>query len=212
YKQMDFEAVWSLREEKFNEGDQVVIEVCADDFCDIYPKREPGRSIAIELRIIGRPQIVREAVRDLADIEREVKNLESMQKKALDTTQETRKKDEIDPKQIDKFIDDDEQNQRRIQDVVGRAPDEGLRRDLAKLRQQPKDNNLTDTPASRDAGKIKGVLDSIAQQELPQIEPKLTDIRNDLTQNDKNTPATQKKLDETGKLQQNVLQGLKELN
>ena len=56
YKEMDFEVVWPLRNEGFVDGDLVVVDVCADDFCDIYPTREPGRSHAIELRIISRSQ------------------------------------------------------------------------------------------------------------------------------------------------------------
>jgi hypothetical protein len=212
YKEMDFEVVWPLRNEGFVDGDLVVVDVCADDFCDIYPTREPGRSHQVELRIISPKQITQEAARDLADIQKTLTNLQEMQQKALDTTKDARKADKIDPKTVDKFIDDDVQAQRRIQDLVGRAPDEGLRRDLARIRKNLKDNQLTDTPAYRDASKIKGALDSMAKQELPQIEPKLNDIRNDLTLTEKNSPALKKKLDDVAPLQQRVLSGLKELN
>jgi hypothetical protein len=212
YKEMDFEVVWPLRNEGFVDGDLVVVDVCADDFCDIYPTREPGRSHQIALRIVSPKQIAQEAGGKLADIQNTLKNLQEMQKKALDTTKETGKAEKIDSKVTDSYIDNDQQMQRRIQDIVGRAPDEGLRRDLNEIRKLLKDNQLTDTPAYRDAGKMKGALDSMAKTELPQIEPMLNEIRNDMTQNEKNSPALKKKLDDVAPLQQRVLSGLKELN
>ena len=47
---------------------------------------------------------------------------------------------------------------------------------------------------------------------MPQIEPKLTEIRNDLSKSDKNTPALEKKLDDVARPQKSVLNALTELN
>ena len=210
YKQMDFDTLWSLNQ--FKEGDLVEIEVCADDFCDIYGYREPGKSHAIMLRIIGRSQIVQDNARKLAEIEKELKKLEEMQDKALKTTKETQQKDKMDRKSVDRFIDDDQQVQKAIQDMIGRAPDEGLRRDLKEIRDQLKLNELQGTQVARDAGKIESVLGSIAQQELAQIEPKLDDIRRELPEDAKNDAKTKKKLEQTAKLQKSVLDNLKDLN
>ncbi len=39
------------------EGDVVFLQVCADDFDDVTPFKEPGRSHAVEIRIVGRSAV-----------------------------------------------------------------------------------------------------------------------------------------------------------
>jgi hypothetical protein len=205
WKKLEFETVWSLRNQ-FDVGDLVVIEVCADDFCDIYPTREPGRSHAIEVRIISKTDMKRKAERDVADILKQVQDVAKIQQKALDAVKETRKQEKIDQKARENFLDNAEAPQRDVQERV-----DNLRRDIKEVRKTLQDNLLTDASAYRDADKIQGTLDSIAQKELQEIPPKLADARTDLAKNDKNSPETNKKLDQAGKLQDSVVKSLNEL-
>jgi hypothetical protein len=205
YKKLDVDMVWSLRNQ-FREGDLVVIEVCADDFCDIYSTRGPGRGTPIELRIISKGQMLRQVDRDEADIIKQLQTIVKFEEKSRDTVNNTKKQDKIDQKVKDEFTDNAEGPQREVRDRV-----ESLRRDLKDLRQMLKDNNLTGERSYKEAGMIQGTLESIAGQELPQITPKLAEVSNDLAKNDKNTPQTKKKLDEAGKLQGSVVKSLNEL-
>ena len=134
-----------------------------------------------------------------------------MERQALDTVKETRTKDKVDPRDVEKFIDNAESPQRAVKDIVGVTPKDGLRKELADIRQMLKDNDLDGTKVFREAGEIKGTLDNIAQQELQQIEPKIADIRNELTQKGQNSKENKAKLDQTAKLQKNVLDALNEL-
>jgi hypothetical protein len=209
-KKLDFETVWNLKNQ-FKENELIEIEICADDFCDLDPFRRAGRSTTIELRIVSVRTIKWDAENRLRQILENVKRIAKMEEQALNTVKETKEKDKIDQKDIDKFIDNGETPQRNVKEITGNNPDKGLRKELNDLRQMLKDNKLDGTQTFRDAGAIKGTLDNIAQQELQQIEPKINDIRNELTQNEKNTKATKQKLGETAKLQKNVLDSLNEL-
>jgi len=209
-RKLDFETTWSLKNQ-FKEGDQIVIQICADDFCDVFRLREPGRSQEIELRIIGARKLLQIAEVDLAKIQEGVQKARKLQQEALETVNQTRKKDKLEPKDVDTFIDSGEGKQRAVNDIIGNTPKDGLRKDLNDLRQMLKDNNLEGTQAYQDAGRIKGTLDNVAEVELQQLEPKIADVRNDLTQDNQNTPRTKKKLEEIAKLEKRVLDSLDDL-
>jgi hypothetical protein len=208
---LSFDMAWALKNHQFKEGQLIVVEVFADDYCDIYQTRAPGKSQAIELRIVSKREILAEAERKLGEIQKDLTKAAKLEQKALDTVKEIRNEDKIDQGIKDKLIDGADQPQKEVRDIVGTKPTEGIRGDLNKLRETLKANNLENTKPFQEAGKIKGALDNIAQEELPQIEPKINEIRTDLNQSDKNSPKTKAKLDETAKLQQNVANTLNEL-
>lgn len=215
YKKLEFEAVWSLRNQ-FKNGDIVSVEICAEDFCDVYPNREPGRSQAIELRIIGKQDLMVGIEQRLAEIEKKLRAVEQIQKNAQEAVKDTKAQDKVDQKVRDNFIEKGVQQQREVRDRIGQDAKEGIRRDADEIKRTLQENKLTGSQAYRDATKIKGTLDAIAQQELQQIEPKLAEANNDLAQNDKNPDKTKTNLEQTAKLQQSVrdaLNGLlKEIN
>ncbi len=217
---LGFDMAWALKNHKFKEGELVVVEVCADDFCNIYPKkdtliegafREPGRSQAIELRIVSKREIIARAEQVLGQIQKDLERAAKLEQKALDTVREIRKEDKIDQAVKDKLTDGADGPQKDVHDIVGKAPEDGIRGELNKLRQTLKANNLDNTRPFKEAGEIKGALDNIAQEELQQLEPNLNEIRADLNRSDKNNPRTKAKLDETARLQQNVADTLNEL-
>jgi hypothetical protein len=209
---LNFDVAWALKNQKFKEGEIVVVEVCADDFCDIkYAARGPGRSHLIELRIVSKREIVRRADEKLAQIQQDLEKAAKLEQQALDTVKELRKEGKIDQAAKDKLIDGADGPQKDVRELVGKTADEGIRSDLRKLRETLKANNLDNTKAFKEAGEIQGALDNIAQEELQQIEPKLNEIRSDFNQSDKNDPKTKAKLGETARLQQNVVDTLNEL-
>lgn len=210
YKKLEFEAVWSLRNQ-FKNGDVVSVEILAEDFCDIYPTREPGRSQAIELRIIGKQDLMTQVETRLAEIQKRLQAVEQIQKKAQEAVKDTQKQDKIDQQVRDNFIEKGVQQQREVRDRIGQDAKEGIRRDADEIKRTLQENKLTGSQAYRDATKIKGTLDAIAQQELQQIEPKLAEANTDLAQNDKNPAKTKAGLEQTAKLQQSVRNALNDL-
>ncbi len=210
HQKLDVDMVWSLRNE-FKVGDLVVVEVCADDFCDIYPTREPGRSHAVELRIISKRDMIDIAEKTLTDIHKDLQKVVKVEEKARDTVKETQKLDKSDQKVVDNFNENAEAPQRDVQDRVGKTSDEGIRRDVKEIRKMLEQNKLTGTQAYRDATKIQGALDSIAKKELQEIDPKLLQAREELTKNENITPKTQKNLGDAAKLQDRVVKSLNEL-
>ncbi len=208
-KELDFDTTWHLRNQ-FKVGDKIMIEVGADDFCDIDPARGFGKSHAIELTIVAPRDIVAIVEEKVNKMQKEIKRIEAEQKKAMDTVNEVRKMDKITPKAKDDLSDAD-QTQRKIQEDVGKNPEQGLRGQLKELQQLMKDNKEIGSKAAEQVNKMKGALDHIAQAELPQIEPKLAEARNDI-QTDKKTPKTTKNLEQTARLQNDVLKAIGELN
>jgi hypothetical protein len=207
---LEIESHWFLKKQ-FAEGELVEIEICADDFCDIEPGRKPGRSEMISLRIVSKRDIVREAERKMQRVQYDIKRAEKLQREALETVKETGKKDKVEPKDIDKFIDNAESKQRAVKDIIGDSAKEGLRKELNDIRQMLKDNGLEGTKAYRDAGEAKGTLDNIAQQELQQIEPQIADVRNELTQKGQNSKESKAKLDQIARKEKNVADALGDL-
>ena len=61
----------------------VIVQVGADDFCDLFPDRPAGRSHAIELRIVGKEEIARLLDEGLGKAQQELVRLQQMQQEAL---------------------------------------------------------------------------------------------------------------------------------
>ncbi len=234
-RQLELTTRWPLRS-RFKEGETVLLQVCADDFCDIYGKREAGRSTEIELHIVGKMELARTINEKVAEVQQNVVRLQKMQENALKAVKEVQGKDKVTQKEID-HVEEAEQIQKELRERVGTRPDEGLRAELAKLQQLLRDNKLTDTEAAEKAGMLKGELDRLAAQELQQIEPQLAEVRKELDRmaaeqkaagekketkgaNEKKQAAEKKEANEKGakdaidkaaKLQDNAKQSLDEL-
>lgn len=208
---LNFDMNWSLKGHKFKEGQVVVVEIFADDFCDIDPGRQPGRSHQIELRIVSKREIIARADEKLGQIQKELEKAAKLEQKALDTVREIAKADKVDQPLKDKLTDGADVPQRDVRDIVGKGPEDGIRGELQKLKQTLKANNLEDTRVFKEAKDLQGALNGIAQEELQQIEPKLNEIRNDFAHSDKNDPKTKTKLEQTAKQQDTVVKTLNEL-
>jgi len=208
-KDLDFETVWHLNNE-FKVGDHVTIQVCAEDFCDLYGAREAGKSHSIDLQIVSKEQLVRDAGVKLEKIRDAVKHAADEQKKAMDAIKKIQKADMFGEAEKQAII-AAEQAQREIQDQIGKAPDQGLRKELADIRQELKNNDLTNTKAFEQAGAIKGTLDHIAQRDLDKATQKVAEARDEVNKNDKKSPQTDKKLEDTANAQKPIVNALNDL-
>ncbi len=216
-KTLEIASKWGLKN-RFQEGEILVVQACADDFCDVYLTRIPGRSHEIEIRIVGKGEIAKIIDEGLGEAQQELVRLQQMQEEALNLIKELQEKkanNQVTQKELEKLA-DAEQKQKQIQERIGNRPDEGLRNELAKLQQLIKDNKL---PASDEQDQIKTLkneLDRLAQEELPQLEHNLGEARKEL--NNPAKPAPKDKgpkekgpLDKAAQLQQEAKKTLDEL-
>jgi hypothetical protein len=165
------------------EGDIIVIQACADDFNDVAANPNVGRSVEVELRIVGRAALA--AVLDEAEakVQQELLRLREWQEKALkkvvQAEQQLKATGRLRPDDVDGLV-EAEQLQKQIQARVGAAPEEGLRAELRRLEQMMRDNKLPPS-GTRDRLKLmKDELERLAREHLPQIEPQLTTARQKL--------------------------------
>lgn len=183
-KQLEMEAVWSLRHQ-FQEGDIVVLQGCADDFCDVFLSRVPGRSHEIELRIVGKRELARLLDDGLAQVQQEMVRLQKMQQEALDRVQDIRR-EEKNPKakDLDQELIEAEQKQKQILERIGRQENEGLRREINKLLQTIRDNKLPPSEVQDHLRTLRVEMERLAQEELQQLEPHLAEARKKLLTRD----------------------------
>jgi hypothetical protein len=181
-KRLQLARRWSL-DGLAKEGDILVIQACAIDFNDVAAHRTPGRSIEIELRVVGRKALA--AILDEAQgkIQQDLLRLREWQEKALkkviEAQQQHKATGKLRPEDADGLI-EAEQLQKQIQARVGETPEEGLRGELRRLEQTVRDNKLPPSGARDRLKVMKEELERLAREHLPQIEPQITSARQEL--------------------------------
>jgi hypothetical protein len=90
-------------------------------------------------------------------------------------------------KQLDKIV-EAEQIQKQLQERLGTKDDQGLRAEVAKLRQMLRDNQMPPSNMEDRLRKLAAELERLAQEELQQIEPNLAEARKELARETKPTP------------------------
>ncbi len=90
-------------------GDVVSLQACADDWDDGSPFKEPGRSSAVEIRIIDRDEFDLTLNQEQADVQQKLLRLREKEREAERHTQEAvsrlRRAEEIQPKEGDQGAD-----------------------------------------------------------------------------------------------------------
>jgi hypothetical protein len=207
---------WSL-DGGVKEGDILVLQACAHDFNDVAAFNVPGRSHEVELRVVGRPAL--QALLDEAQqqIQQELIRLREWQeqalKKVIGAEQEWRATGKLGPETVDKLM-EAEQVQKQVQARIGAREDEGLRAELDRLRHMMRDNKLPPSGTRDRIEMIKGELDRLARERLPQIEQRLADAskeHKDAAQAKIPSPKTKGNLGKARADQQEVQQTLDEL-
>jgi hypothetical protein len=178
-KQVEIGSVWHLRNQ-FKVGDVIEVEVGADDYCDVYGSRQPGRSHAVKLHVVSKGELEKVVGQKLKQVHEEIKQVQKEQKQSRDLVKEVQAKDKITEKDLER-LEEAERLQKQIQEKVG-DPEKGLRQELDKLQQMLKDNKMKDSEAQTTAGMIDGALDQLARQELKQIRQALSEAMQKATE------------------------------
>jgi hypothetical protein len=168
------------------EGDVLTLQLCGDDFDDVSVDKAPGRSHEIEVRIIGRNALDvilnQEEARVQQDLVRLHKLQEEAKQKVKDTQDQLRKNGKLNPEDMTKLL-DAEQQQQQIRERVGDRQ-EGLRSEVARILEALKNNKLPRTATEDRMQRVQSSLDRLAREDLPQIEPQLTNARKEAENQD----------------------------
>ena len=179
------------------EGDVVLLQACADDWDDRDPFREPGRSHVVEIRIIDRNEFdltlnqeqadvqqkllrlrekERQALAQAVEAEHRLKRVEKIQPKEADQSKEA-KEHRAEVEKLQKEIDDElhqaQQLQKEIQEGVG-DKQEGVRSQAARVLEALGANRVQSSPVRDRMLRVEQELDRLAENELQQIDPRLT--------------------------------------
>ena len=180
-----------------HEGDVILLQAAADDWDDVTANKEPGRSSVVEIHIVGREELdlllnqeqadiqqkllrlrekERDALKQADDAEHKLKRVEAIQPKEDDQSADAKKQRE-EVEKLQKQIDDDlrqaQQWQKEIQEGVGNH-NEGVRAQASRLLEALRANDMQNAPAHDRMERVGKELDRLADNELQQIDPRLT--------------------------------------
>ncbi len=161
------------------EDDVVLLRACADDYDDVNPNKEQGHSPEIEIHIVGPNALEIVLNQEQAAIQQELLRLREKQREALQKVKETENR----LKKGEKLSGDDqekllqaEKTQQDIRERVGNDK-EGVRSDVKRILDSLKQNGMEKTAAQERMKDVARELDRLAENELQQIEPRLTNAR-----------------------------------
>lgn len=161
------------------EGDVLTFQVCADDFDDVSVDKQPGRSHEVEIRVVGRNALDLILNQDQAKVQQDLVRLREeqreAQKKVAEVQAQFRQQARLRPEDSEKLL-QAEQAQQQIRQRVGDQK-EGLRADVARILESLRNNDLPRSVVHDRMERVQAELERLAREELPQIEPRLTDAR-----------------------------------
>jgi hypothetical protein len=168
------------------EGDALTLQLCADDFDDVSVDKEPGRSHEVEIRIISRNALDVLLNQEEAKVQQDLVRLEKMQRaakqKVVDTQNQLRKTGKLQTEDVSRLL-DAEQEQQQIRERIG-DKQEGLRSEVARILDTLKNNKLPRSGTHDRMERVQSSLDRLGREELPQIEPRLTNARKEAENQD----------------------------
>ena len=164
----------SLKEE-----DVVFLRACADDFDEVNPNKEPGHSPEVEIHIVGRNALEIVLNQEQAGIQQELLRLREKEREAMKKVTEAenrlKKAENLNTDDQEKLL-QAEQLQQQIRERVGNEK-EGLRSDVKRILDGLKSNGMEKTAAQERMKDVAREIDRLAENELQQIEPRLTNAR-----------------------------------
>src|SRR5262249_51284844 len=141
--------------------------------------KQPGRSHEIEIHIISRNALDVLLNQEEAKVQQELVRLEKMQREAKEKVAEAqnqlRQNGKLQPEDVSRLL-DAEQQQQQIRERVGEQH-EGLRSEVARILETLRNNKLPRSGTHDRMEHVRTGLDRLAREELPQIEPRLTNAR-----------------------------------
>jgi len=161
------------------EDDTVILRACADDFDDVRVNKEPGRSNEVEIHIVGRNALDLVLNQEQANVQQELVRLREREHEAIQKVTEIenriKKGDKLTPEDQEKLL-QAEQLQQQIRERVG-TEKEGLRGELKRILDALKQNGMEKTAAQERMTDVSREVNRLAENELQQIEPRLTNAR-----------------------------------
>jgi hypothetical protein len=161
------------------EDDVVFLQVCADDYDDVSVNKEPGRSHQVEVHIVGRNALELELNKEQARVQQELMRLREKEREAIGKVREgenrLKKGEKLNPEDIEKLI-QAEQSQQQIRERVGDRK-EGLRAEVTRILEAVRQNALENSAVRDRMEDVSRELGRLAENELQQIEPRLTNAR-----------------------------------
>ncbi|MGH7171493.1 MAG: hypothetical protein ACRELG_14555, partial [Gemmataceae bacterium] len=161
------------------EDDVVLLRACADDFDDVNPNKEPGRSEEVEILIVGRNALEIVLNQEQAVIQQELLRLREKEREALQKVTEAenrlKKADNLSVEDQEKLL-QAEQLQQQIRERIGNEK-EGLRSEVKRILDGLKSNGMEKTAAQERMKDVAREMERLAENELQQIEPRLTNAR-----------------------------------
>ena len=179
------------------EGDVVLLQACADDWDDVTPSKAPGRSHVVEIHVIDRNEFDLTINQEQADVQQKLLRLREKERDALKQAEEAehrlKRVEKIQPKDDDQSADAKKQReeveklqkeiadelqqaqqlQKEIQEGVGNR-DEGVRAQASRVLEALRANGMQDSPVRDRMERVGKELDRLADNELQQIDPRLT--------------------------------------
>jgi hypothetical protein len=161
------------------EGDIVLLRAWADDYDDVNPNKEQGHSPEIEIAIVSNNALEIVLNQEQANVQQELLRLREKEREALQKTTEVQNR----LKKGEKLSNDDQEKllqaekmQQDIRERVG-TEKEGLRSEVKRILDSLKQNGMEKTAAQERMKDVARELDRLAENELQQIEPRLTNAR-----------------------------------
>jgi colicin import membrane protein len=162
------------------EGDVLLLQACADDYDDVSVNKGPGRSHQVEIRMVGRNALELVLNQEQARVQQELLRLREKEREALAKVTEAesrlRKGEKLGPDDLDKLV-QAEQIQQQIRERVGDRDKEGLLAEVQRIQETLKQNGMENTAIRDRMHDVGRELDRLARNELPRIEPGLTEAR-----------------------------------
>ena len=202
-KRLDLAMAWSLKKQ-FKVGDIISVQPCADDYCDIFSPRLPGRGTEITFRIVSPEELNRQLEDKLMEAQQEIVAMKKLEDEAQNLLDNLPKDKEKAVEQVFDAI----QKAKTVQERIGAKPNEGLRDKLDKMQQSMKDNKLSNEEMKDQVRGLSQELERLAQEEFPKLEQNLDQLRKEVG-GAKQTPKDDK---EKGKDKKSPLDKSKDAN
>jgi hypothetical protein len=163
------------------EGNTLMLRAGADDFDDVTPGKAPGLSNPpLEILIVGSDKLkplIEEAIREVRD---ELVRLNETQKNALELVREAERQlrdtGVLRPEDVKRLM-DARTEQKKIEERVGKDRQEGLQKDVDRVRRMLEDNLLKRSPLKDKMDNVAEALERLAKDRLAQVQDQLEEAR-----------------------------------
>ena len=209
-QRLELAMVWQLKK-RFKVGDILSVQLCADDYCDLFTPRLPGRSPAIEMTIVGEEELAQQFENKFAEVQKDIKNIQKVEEDAKKLLDKMPKDAKADAKLLDQLIEAGQQ-MRAAQERIGLKNDEGVRDKLDKMQQSMRDNKVQNPEMQDQVRAMAQELERLAQQEFPKVEQQINEARKQAAGAEKQKTESKSPLEKAKETSEEIDKTLRELS